>query len=1082
MLSRHSCLTIVLNATASFLALSSLASICHGQNIERIVDGIEENLDAGNVKKANSGIDRLISVADGLLRSNRADLDAADALDYAGWFCQDLNRFKDAEQLHLRALKVYRAARSPDEIDSLLGLAATYFFGLSKYDEAEKYYREALKLQRKDIAEFPLDVADTLYDLGTVLSYLARYEEARAIFNEELKIRREHQDDDHPDIGWCLAGLAEIVASHDGDYQTAEKMYKDVLKIHEKHYDEDSVEMADSLDQFARLLYTQDRYAEAKPLIEKVLRIREEMLLPEDPAIAWAHLSLANIDTWQGRYVDAMPRYQVALAGMEKAMGANHPDLGDVLSNFAYCYQKQGRTQEAENLIRRNIEIQKNHFGKDSEEAAFALTDLADLYLEMGKYSEAETLYVRLMEQFIGAYGDTKVELAWYLDGYGVALHAQKRYAEAEQQFLKAIELIEAVLGENANLAITLQHLALMYEEQGRIPEAEESVDRAIEIRDRIGSGSDDRSDSYALRARLAWADDRRSEAVADLNRAIDLAEQQRVLVSGTERERAQSFTRFTDVFEQMVAWQVEVGNMTEALSAMERGRARSMLDELAVAGADLDAGGSAVEREQLRENEGEIRSQITAQVKRLERINENDSLSTQEKSRQSAEVTSLIGGLRGQLYELYREQRGNNAVYRNLISTGQGPPRISQVQRTLLGDNALLLSYLFGDYGGYLLAIDKEGVKLLPLMLDETTAEQLNVDAGPLNRERLGEILAREDNDGVLQQLKDPARAGQIGEQLLALRRGLLPEPYLGALINGGYSRMIVVPDGQLAALPFEALVIEAGDDPLYLLDLGPPIHYAPSVSVLFNLTKKRTGEDAAIGRQEGVVLSIGDPNYDSGKSKQEDSELTSQSRFVGLGGRLTPLPYSGTEARWVKQVFEKQGIKASVLTGADATEGNVAREVAGRSIVHFACHGLSDHSYGNFFGALALVPDAGDDGFLTLAEIYNLDLDQCDLTILSACETNIGPQQRGEGVWALSRGFLVAGSRRVVASNWLVDDQAASHLVSYFCSGLAQHNEDGSIGGYAESLRNAKRLIRKQEKWKSPYYWATFVVLGPE
>jgi hypothetical protein len=82
-----------------------------------------------------------------------------------------------------------------------------------------------------------------------------------------------------------------------------------------------------------------------------------------------------------------------------------------------------------------------------------------------------------------------------------------------------------------------------------------------------------------------------------------------------------------------------------------------------------------------------------------------------------------------------------------------------------------------------------------------------------------------------------------------------------------------------------------------------------------------------------------------------------------------------------------------------------------------------------------LALTPGPpgsppANDGFLTLAEIYELDLKGCELAILSACQTNFGPEQRGEGVVALSRGFLAAGARRVLASNWLVDDEAAASL----------------------------------------------------
>jgi CHAT domain-containing protein len=82
---------------------------------------------------------------------------------------------------------------------------------------------------------------------------------------------------------------------------------------------------------------------------------------------------------------------------------------------------------------------------------------------------------------------------------------------------------------------------------------------------------------------------------------------------------------------------------------------------------------------------------------------------------------------------------------------------------------------------------------------------------------------------------------------------------------------------------------------------------------------------------------------------------------------------------------------------------------------------------------------------------------------------------------VWALSRGFLVAGSRRVVASNWLVDDEAAANLVSVFCTFVARAEKEGEPVDYAEALHKAKRWVRNQEKWSSPYYWGTFVLVGP-
>jgi CHAT domain-containing protein len=199
--------------------------------------------------------------------------------------------------------------------------------------------------------------------------------------------------------------------------------------------------------------------------------------------------------------------------------------------------------------------------------------------------------------------------------------------------------------------------------------------------------------------------------------------------------------------------------------------------------------------------------------------------------------------------------------------------------------------------------------------------------------------------------------------------------------------------------------------------------------------------------------------------------------------------LPFTAEESAAVADSFLKAGIEAGSLQRDQATEEIVRFNVSGRKIVHLACHGLTDQAYGNFFGALALTPgkEAGtisaDDGFLTLPEIYELDLKGCELAILSACQTNYGPQQQGEGVWALSRGFLVAGARRVVASNWLVDDEADARLISYFCTELAadENAAKGTIVDYASRLQAAKKWVRTQSRWKSPYFWSTFVLVGP-
>jgi CHAT domain-containing protein len=272
---------------------------------------------------------------------------------------------------------------------------------------------------------------------------------------------------------------------------------------------------------------------------------------------------------------------------------------------------------------------------------------------------------------------------------------------------------------------------------------------------------------------------------------------------------------------------------------------------------------------------------------------------------------------------------------------------------------------------------------------------------------------------------------------------------------------------------LPLECLIVQRGSQPKYVLDIYPPIAYAPSLQIVKALALRESPQTVA---EKATVLTVGDPAY--GAVAAEGSP------FARAGAQLPTLPYSGIEATWVADAFGKVGAPTVRLTGKSATEAGVRKQIAGRKIIHLACHGLVDSAYGNLFGSLILAPGTGhssaDDGFLMLPEIYQLDARSCELAILSACRTNSGPEQRGEGTWTLSRGFLVAGARRVVASTWLVDDEAAASLISYYAS-LVARSENGGTPAYARHLQTAKRWVRNQDKWRSPYFWGTFVLTGP-
>lgn len=144
---------------------------------------------------------------------------------------------------------------------------------------------------------------------------------------------------------------------------------------------------------------------------------------------------------------------------------------------------------------------------------------------------------------------------------------------------------------------------------------------------------------------------------------------------------------------------------------------------------------------------------------------------------------------------------------------------------------------------------------------------------------------------------------------------------------------------------------------------------------------------------------------------------------------------------------------------------------------IVHFATHGIADPDHPELSEIiLSLVDEKGaaQDGRVRLYEIYDLNL-PVELVVLSACESGVGKQVKGEGLIALTRGFMYAGAARVVASLWKVDDSATAALMAEFYKEMFTNAREP-----AAALRAAQLTISKQRRWRDPYYWAGFVIQG--
>jgi CHAT domain-containing protein len=201
---------------------------------------------------------------------------------------------------------------------------------------------------------------------------------------------------------------------------------------------------------------------------------------------------------------------------------------------------------------------------------------------------------------------------------------------------------------------------------------------------------------------------------------------------------------------------------------------------------------------------------------------------------------------------------------------------------------------------------------------------------------------------------------------------------------------------------------------------------------------------------------------------------------KLAGGSKRVALVRLAGTqaEAEQIKGLAERAGRKADVWLGLNASEGELeTRDLRGYRVLHFATHGLLNAERPQFTGVvLSLVGNsAGADGFLRTDEVFNLKLGS-PLVMLSACETGLGREKRGEGVMGLARAFMYAGAPTVGVTLWSVADKPTADLMASFYQGLLSAQTPTP----SAAMHAARLSLLAHKETSAPYFWAPFVLVG--
>lgn len=684
------------------------------------------------------------------------------------------------------------------------------------------------------------------------------------------------------------------------------------------------------------------------------------------------------------------------------------------------------------------------NLGQTRRFRAAARTSLADVVLRQGNYKEAKNLYEKAAE---GARDDKRLDLIWPAQrGLGRSLWLQ---AAQEKDPKKAIQARERALVNYREALQTIETLRA-----GSL--------RADESRTTFLSTTEDVFDEAATAfAEMALLITPAGEAGPLSGRALEYA--------------------------------------AEAFKVTEQSRARSLLDMLSETNASVTAG---VPHDLLKRKQDNLdRQQEIAEA--LMGI----ALSADESKKKPGELEGELEKLQVEFDGIENQIRTVSPRYKALTS-GQ-PLTLAEVQQRVLDEQTVLLEYSLGTDASYLWAASNNEVRLYKLpekaALDKLTTDLRAVLLPPRLRQRIVGIDVVEASTRGLGIASAAADAAPFVAASNALYRAAV-EPAAAVIVQ---KRLLIVADGTLNYIPFEALVTTAasGDySSLPYLVKSNEIVYAPSASVIAALRDQRS---KATGQ---AILVIADPVFNSNDPRARGTVTSAESAGTrGLGiesalidvhgqgavasaeaAKMQGLPLGrlmGTkaEAEQISKLAKTAGFQADSWLDLNASEDNIETgDVTKYRVVHIATHGLLNAERPQFTGlVLSLIGNKSEDGFLRTDEVFNLRLGS-PLVMLSACETGLGKEKRGEGVIGLTRAFIYAGAPTVGVSLWSVADKSTAELMTDFYKRLLTSpaavgpSGPAAVASPSVAMRGAQLSLISGKTYSAPFYWAPFVLVG--
>lgn len=946
-------------------------------------------------------------------------------------------------------------------------LAATHR-SLDDLPTAATHFEKSLEVQVDEQLDWRLR-ATVFNDRGATLGRLGDEQKALESFNEAFKIYENHRDRRGQASVFNNIGFQHLNA---GRYREAGDILKKALPLRRAENDRASEatllnNIAGTLGQIGETRAALQGYQEALQIWEELNR--QGILNNALSRLATGFNNVALAYDRLGEWQQAFENYEKALA----LYGPNPPVVAArTLDNMGELYAVLGDSGRAFEYYEK---AQKLSEGKDARAEANVLNHIGELYLSRNDLTAA----LRSFERTLALRKDNPGR-ANALTNIGSVYILQGNPRKALESYESALNLIGG--GEDPrSLAFTLQRVG---EAQALLNDPGKALDalhRALPLWRAVADQRGEAATLFTI-ARVERDRGKLAEALERSKQSISIIESLRTKVV-SQRLRSSFFASqqshydlYIDLRMRLYRSDKSTEHLTAAFAASEQSRARSLVDTLTEAQANLDTGVTKELIDQEREAQQKLNDKARIQM---------ELLNSKHSKEQAANIEKEVNQAVAEYDAVKARIKSSSPAYAQL--TQPQALSLGEIQKLLVDDETLLLEYFLGEEKSYLWLVSRSsiiGVDSLPKRSEIESRARAVYDALTKLSSSLNDIKTR----GV----RTKNRAASVSPDPVALSQILL-----GPIADKiGKKRLLIVGDGVLHYLPFGALPLPVPASSklprvvptarAQFLIQEHEIVYLPSASVLSIVRSEANRKAGALSVAviANPVFTSDDERLKTAKQKaaQTSAPKDLTSNFISDGRPrsgldLVPLPATEREALAIRDAVGKQA-RIKISEDFEASRATVMKlQGEGYRIIHFATHGDLNTEHPELSSiVLSLFDSEGrsQEGFLRLHDIYNLKL-PADLIVLSACSTGLGQIIRGEGLIGLTRGFMYAGSPRVVASLWRVEDLGTSELMSRFYQHMAR---DGMAPPSA--LRQAQIEMLRSKRWKSPYFWAGFVLQG--